>query len=172
MSIRTIAKMILISLTAASVYAGTPGIRIINSTSIASLSGYIILPSFDTVQHNSGFIYNPTFYGSKVLLSEPGCYSGGYGISFSQNSNGIRSVSVIATNTNDLYGPQITIHSNTVDAQSLTSTKLSGSFYYCFADANGKSFWLQTYQDSGSTLNINASGEFSPVFWLQKVSDF
>lgn len=149
---------------AASDYLATnkPHARVYKSTAFSHNStGNWLSITFDSERVDVGGCHSTVSNTSRLTVpsGEGGWYDIGGCFEFAANATGHRLARIL------LNGATVIAQVGPFDATSAFSTALNPSTKYQLAAADYVE--LQGYQNSGGSLNISASGNYSPEFWLE-----
>jgi hypothetical protein len=141
--------------------ATPPQARVFNSANIATTTGVLTALTFDSERYDEGSLHSTSANTGRLTAPITGLYSIGACVRFTANATGIRYVSI------RLNGALALIF-DTRPAVNGDATVVVVSTQYRLAAAD----YVETtvIQTSGGNLNVETTGNYSPEFWMHRVS--
>lgn len=135
-----------------------PRCRLTNSATISAPNGASTL-TFDTETHDTGGMHSTSSNTSRITIPTggSGMYLIGAGVEFAANATGTRDLNLRINGTTVIATSRATAASGTSATRLMTNT-----IYPLNA---GDYIEAQINQSSGGNLNINATSEFTPIFY-------
>lgn len=140
-----------------------PQARVYNNAALTLTTGTVATLTFNTERFDSGSLHSTSSNTGRLTAPVTGLYMAGAHVSFASNATGIRLLRV-RLNGSTVIGTQL------MPAVSGDSTVVSVSTLYQLTA--GDYVEAQAYQTSGGNLNVEASGNFSPEFWMVRLGGF
>lgn len=135
------------------------GARVFNSAAITLTTATITYLTFDSERFDTDAIHSTSSNTGRITCNTPGKYLIWANVSYAFNATGRRFLGLRLNGT--------TLIGQIVHAPSTGSTELSISTVYDLAAADY--IEVKTYQDSGGNLDIQAVGNYSPEFGMDRL---
>jgi len=138
------------------------GARVYNSTNVShATSGTNQAVTFNTERYDDAEYHSTSSNTSRLTIAQPGRYRVGGCLAFAANATGVRYAQLRVNGTT-----YIAIQGS-VSMGGAVATILTVETDYEFAAADYVE--LVGYQDSGGALNMTASANYSPEFWIARL---
>lgn len=137
------------------------GARVYNSANISCASGAAVALTFDSERYDTDTIHSTTTNTSRLTATTAGKYQIGGSLFFANNTTGARGLQIQLNGATAIAIVRIP----TVGGTDVPALQISTVYDLAANDY----VELVAYQTSGGALNVSASGNQSPEFWMYKV---
>lgn len=138
--------------------------RVFNSAAITLTSGVGAVLTFDSERFDTGNLHSTVSNTSRLTAPITGLYLIGASVEFAANATGIRQFT-LRLNGTTIIGVIDQVLSSAGGVTWLTTDTI----YRLVA---GDYVEVVAAQNSGGNLNVNASGNYSPEFWMFRLSGY
>ena len=148
---------------ARSVNPPVPQARVYNSSNIQLTTAAEATLTFDTERYDSGDLHSTSSNTGRLTAPITGLYSVGANVRFASNATGQRQVALRINGTT--FIAYVLVQAANGDATFLnvsTDYQLTAGDYV----------EVRAYQNSGGNLNVTASANYSPEFWMHRAGGF
>lgn len=133
--------------------------RVYNSADIALTTGAATALTFNSERYDVGLLHSTSVNTGRITILVAGVYDIGGCIRFESNATGVRDLYVRLNGTTTLVADR----RNAVNGEE-TIISVNGAY----ALAAGDYVELIARQTSGGNLNVTATGNYSPEFWINR----
>lgn len=150
------------SLPSGKITASNIGARVYNSAAIPLSTATTTSLTFNSQRWNTSNLHSTATNTGRFTILIPGRYMIGGSVRYAANATGWRFAGILLNGTTYLVqDKKAAITGTTTDIHVQTIYKLKSGDYV----------EIQGYQDSGGNLDIEAAGNSSPEFWIEKLAD-
>lgn len=150
----------------AAVNQAIPSARVFNSANISiTTSGVAQALTFDTERWDNGSLHSTSANTSRLTASVAGIYTIGACVDFAANATGIRALALQVNGTTTIASMILPNNGGATVVQ----LALGGVLYQL---AKGDYVEAVVTQTSGGALNALFAANFSPTFWMHRLSGF
>ena len=138
-----------------------PSCNIYNSTAISITHDNTIALTFDSEKWDTDGMHSTVSNTSRITCATPGIYTVYGNVQIQSNNSGSRILSILLNGTTGIARMRITATQGAFTIMNISGQVLLDT---------GDYIELTVFQNSGSTLTVNANDYFSPVFgatWLR-----
>lgn len=134
--------------------------RVYNNANISISHNTLTALTFNSKRFDTGNFHSTSANTSRLTAPTAGLYVIGAGVQWDASSAGIRAAAIRLNGSTQIVN-------QTVDIDSATNHSHNLSTQYQLAA--GDYVELVAFQTSGGALNVLASGNYSPEFWIHRV---
>jgi hypothetical protein len=136
--------------------------RVYNSAAFTHNStGNWLEVTFDSERFDPNAMHDTSTNTTRITAVNAGYYLIGGSVTWTANATGRRIIRILYNNTTQIAGQE-------GDPTTNTALQMSVATFYQLAATDYVEFGV--YQNSGGNLNVNATGNTSPEFWVVKVA--
>lgn len=134
--------------------------RVFNSANIATVNTTAKVLTFDSERYDTGDFHSTASNTDRLTIPTDGLYAIGGSVQFASNATGYRQVEILLNASSAIGG---VVHQAVNGAVTVVNTSTEHQL------AAGDFVTLRVTQASGGALNVVATGDYSPEFWIHRI---